>query len=733
MNRKTLILCIVTLAAMFVAVGVAVIVLYSGTESTSMSKSMDLGSRYALLPAVPSDAVAVCCLSEAADMADSPLGGFSFPAALLESFAAGKFASMASEPIAVSLHYSGKLIPLYVFETGRTGQPSDEVSEFMSFAKQHGLHAESLTDGVGVDRSIVLASPLEGLVSSSVRHMEQGLSVMDAKGFADAAEMSMSDCVMFFANSSARVLLRGALKSVTSSMADFFSSLSEWTIVDLSQADRNSLSAQVLTSYSSDVSDFMNVFDAIEPSSCKASSFLPSYVLTAVSVPMEDPMAYIEAYKAYLDSKQNLASYNRTSRLLSDETGVQVESFVKRLGIKEAVNASFRCGSGIEKVNLVRIARTDTLIAHKTGADELENCAGKVMSYSYGGYLAAAFGAQWKLKDESFFTYHDGWIISGSEVGVKEYVSGRALEYTLESWLADAGIEDMMSVSGAVASCYVSLNQPQGALRNDFTKAVIDTYRQSDASPLFLTLRHDRKKTVADLNVTSTQMKKVRAPKYQRDTLVVVPKGPFTVKNSATGKNNQFYQNSHLSICLRDEKGKDMWGVVFKEKLCGTAHNIDYYGNGKLQIIFGAGSKVYVIDRLGKFVQGFPIDLGKEILLGPDVYDFSGANAYNIMVLHKDNTIEMYNLKARKPSSWQGITLDEKIKALPERILVGGRNFWVVRTSLQALIYPFNGGTPITEFEGDKMIKPDSEVKVVDASTVEVSCYDGQDRTVRLK
>ena len=127
------------------------------------------------------------------------------------------------------------------------------------------------------------------------------------------------------------------------------------------------------------------------------------------------------------------------------------------------------------------------------------------------------------------------------------------------------------------------------------------------------------------------------------------------------------------------------------------------------------------------------MDLGKKILLGPDVYDFNGTNKYNIVVLHDDKTIEMYNLKGSKPESWKGIRSNETIKALPERITVGGKSFWVVRTSIQTLIYPFVGGEPLSVFEGDKRIRPDSEVKVLDITSVEVECYDGKHRTVKLK
>ena len=125
-------------------------------------------------------------------------------------------------------------------------------------------------------------------------------------------------------------------------------------------------------------------------------------------------------------------------------------------------------------------------------------------------------------------------------------------------------------------------------------------------------------------DILRLRMEKTKAPAFERDTTVTVPAGPFEVKNSGTGKMNRFYQNSHMALCLSEE-GKDLWGVPFKEKLCGTAHNVDYYANGKLQILFGAGSKLYLIDRLGRYVTGFPVDLKKDILLGPDVYDFNGT------------------------------------------------------------------------------------------------------------
>jgi hypothetical protein len=65
--------------------------------------------------------------------------------------------------------------------------------------------------------------------------------------------------------------------------------------------------------------------------------------------------------------------------------------------------------------------------------------------------------------------------------------------------------------------------------------------------------------------------------------------------------------------------------------------------------------------------------------------------------------------------------------------VAGGSSYWVVRTSIQTLIYPFYGGEPLTSFKGEQMIRPDSEILAVDASTLEAVCYDGKKRTVKLK
>ena len=99
---------------MLVGIGIAVSVLYSGVSNSrnkEVEKVMD-ESRFRLLPAVPSDAVMLCCFSDAQKASEGIYGESKFPAAL-------KATGLKLGRMTVSLHYSGRLSSLYVLDLGK--------------------------------------------------------------------------------------------------------------------------------------------------------------------------------------------------------------------------------------------------------------------------------------------------------------------------------------------------------------------------------------------------------------------------------------------------------------------------------------------------------------------------------------------------------------------------------------------------------------------------------------
>ena len=732
MSRRFLIFCFSALAAMVLMIVAAVAFLYQDEESRVPVKY-----RYALSYAVPSNAVMVCFLSEASSLSSPVFSSFEFPGALAEFLRSGEAGNLAERPVALSLHYSGSLTPLYVFDAGPAlDSASEEVSALMDFACRKGFQAEYVDcsetghDGPLSAHGVVMIAKTKTQINIAKNHMHEGRSLMDAAGFAEVARNAPED-VLFVPYEHAKVLLQNVLKRKYFPVASFFQSFAGWARISL-EHERSFACVQDYV----EGSDFMSVLAHDAPAVSSLSSILPSYTVFALTLPMRDMDSYLSLYSAYLESSKRKVAARILQEELTKKTGLSPERFAERLGVKEVASASFVCGDRLETVNLVKVDHADTLLLRGTGDSSLGG-APKTRPYAFAEYVASVFGNHFSLSDESCFTYMDGWLITGSHRGVDEYVNGLALEYPLKTYMADAGREDLLAER--VSSCVVYVNVPAGSgyMADVLTKdlhAFHDAFKgDAEYAPMLLSVFNKNGLMHTDLTAFQLELERSRAPRFERDTEVTVPEGPFRVINSGTGRTNLFYQQSNGAICLKEEDGKGIWGVPFRHSLCGTAHNIDYYANGNKQILFGAGSSLYLIDRQGRFVKGFPTDLGKEILIGPDVYDFNGVNAYNVLVLHKDNTVEMYNLKGRKPDSWLGIAPDETVKSLPERLVVGGKTFWVVRTSRQTLIYPFYGGAPLNSFKGDRMFLPTAEVKVRNSTTVEAECYDGKVRTLKVK
>lgn len=177
--------------------------------------------------------------------------------------------------------------------------------------------------------------------------------------------------------------------------------------------------------------------------------------------------------------------------------------------------------------------------------------------------------------------------------------------------------------------------------------------------------------------------------------------GPFEVKNCATGKMNFLLLSDGNLTLTETNTDALLWSRPFTGHLAGKAATVDFFANGKLQFLFISGNSLHLYDRLGRVVEGFPVTLKKTVLLGPAVYDFNGQRKYNIIVLNRDNTIDMYNLQGEMPASWKGIAPKEKILGLPEYREVAGKSYWIVHTETNTQVYGFYAGEPLKVLEGN--------------------------------
>ena len=709
MSRKSLILCLSVLGVVLVFVGAAVAVLYSGVDDSQEVISDDVPS---VLSAVPADAMLVAC-GKAAGLC--------------------QFSDVLADQLkrcdaAVSLHYSGRLHSLSVVDVRKIDANVQDA--LRCYLVQQGK-------SVAQEGRLILFSSSENILKSAVRHLAEGVSVMDAPGFTDAYESVKGQSILLVPGQHARRLMSSVFTSKVYKHASFLSKIADWYAFMIREDHGLSFFGNLI--YDGDPDELLTAFEDCVPGVPEFADYLPSYTLYALTLPMANHGTFREDFQVFADSRNNLKPMLARQNELKKKNGVSPMELFDRLGVKELATAGIMIRSRLERVILIRIdSRNADLIFRDPSITTMRGYVSKLHTWKYQSYVSSVYGNMFAIADESCFTYRNGWLIIGSRSAIDEYVTHNALEYTLSEYVAHAGRKSLLTASPAIALAYFSLTAEKDKLSDYMNKGMTDGLKafigEPEYSPVVFHIGRSEDTMTSSLDIYGLTLGRTKAPTTSRDTTVIVPKRPFPVLKSSNGKSHKFYQNDYKSLCLRDENGKNLWGVPFDKTICGRAHGVDVHDNGREHIIFGAGSSLYVIDRPGRYVTGFPLDLKKEICLGPDVYEISGQKC--AAVLHTDNTLELYTLpKGKRPSFWHTIDLDdETIKSLPETLTAGQKDFWIVRTAIQTLIFPIGGGKALTNFKGDAKIRPDSEVLIrEDGETVEVNCYDGKRRTVNLK
>lgn len=754
MNRRTLIVCISVLVLLIAFIVGAVTVLYSGSDDSEQLSDKEMfekaSSERPLLCAVPSDAAMVLygsSLKETMAALDdstyltgalfSGTGRASFRKYLTEASALmknGRLGALKGAEAVLSMHYSGDLVPLLVVDAGKI--PSDSsggIWEMIKAADSSGV--AHVIIGKGSERTpalrkkvLVAFSSSEPLVRSCERHVESGASVLDNSGCPALALALDGDLTVFVNNSYASKLASSFLSRDFRAYSSFMKSYSEWTGFSFESLSSKRLVLSGNASAVDSPSYFSNVYRRLLPGKASVYSVLPLATQTSYSLQLENVDAYVQVYRKYLDAAGKIEKNRMKSAVLKKDAGLDPEIWARALDIKEMARASVPVGNGYEPVLLYRPGKQDLSIMFK-GQDitSLKNYSGEVLDYQYRGFASNVFGAIFDVPDSSYI-YSSGWIIAGRPEALSVFSTvGK------RKTLADAGIS--FPADGTVFQAYCSLS-PE-TLSGIVGKGLMDSASRilegvASCPAVFSVYPGEAFRMELDISRIEYTGARDEAPAMVKDTVVNVPKGPFKVKNCGTGKVNLFSQQSNNYLVLKEENGKGIWGVPFQSPICGAVSEIDYFGNGKIQFLFASGSSLYLIDRLGRFVKPFPVDLGKEILIGPAAYDFTGAHGYTAVVLHKDNTIGMYDLHGKTPSSWKGIKSEETIKSLPELLRVKGKRFWVVRTSVRTVVYGFNGGFPVYNPDGNKMIRPDAKVNVNEDGSVTALCYDGKERALKL-
>ncbi len=166
------------------------------------------------------------------------------------------------------------------------------------------------------------------------------------------------------------------------------------------------------------------------------------------------------------------------------------------------------------------------------------------------------------------------------------------------------------------------------------------------------------------------------------------------VKSHVNRSNEILIQDSLNDLSLLSAEGKALWKMPVGDKIVSEVTQVDFYDNGKLQYFFATRDAFHLIDRLGNYVESYPIRLEGIQVDHVSVIDYDNSRNYRFMVADERGRMWMFDKHGKNLEGWQPKDGGGKMAMPPRHHRIKGRDFIVaIRADGNVLVMNRRGET----------------------------------------
>ncbi len=181
---------------------------------------------------------------------------------------------------------------------------------------------------------------------------------------------------------------------------------------------------------------------------------------------------------------------------------------------------------------------------------------------------------------------------------------------------------------------------------------------------------------------------------------------PQIVKNHYNGEDEIFIQDENNQFYLISNSGKILWKKSIDGTIIGNVHQVDMLKNNKLQMAFVTENKLYIVDRNGNNLKGYPKTLSKKAIVGLSVFDYDKNKNYRFMIPTADADILLLNMQGEVPSDWN-YSGTANITTPLQYFNVKGKDYIVTADKEKAVI---------VNRKGEKRVSPKGNTKGIETA-----------------
>ena len=153
---------------------------------------------------------------------------------------------------------------------------------------------------------------------------------------------------------------------------------------------------------------------------------------------------------------------------------------------------------------------------------------------------------------------------------------------------------------------------------------------------------------------------------------------PLLVRNHTNDSKEILVQDANNTLYLITNSGRELWKIPIDEPVIGDVFQVDTYKNNKLQYLFVTKTQLHLIDRLGNYVDNYPVPLRSEASAGIGLFDYDNNLKYRILIPCSDKNAYMYDIDGKVIKGWEYQGSEHIVNTPPYHFRIANKDYIVL-------------------------------------------------------
>lgn len=601
-----------------------------------------------------------------------------------------------------SLHLSGagKYNWLWLSEGGPALEQAISEKYPQAFSYQEMAYAQETIYAFGKGDSLLYLASFKGLLAFSTSKTLVEMAIRQEQASFGLLEDSSFTKVRKLAGAQAPLNLYLQMDPLSEANTqwwgdkswDFPKELGSWTELDLESEEDRLFFTGVMDYHSS---HFSQVFQSVRPQESQGQKVVPQNVALWVRYNFHNSAQWLRNYQDYLDKKGRLSDYRQRLDQIADQPAPTLT------GLVDTEMGYFRAGKGANG------SQPFAYFKLRPGAEQpYQALAPLIDSNQISGYrghiihrlkaqnlLPRVFGSLFVDFHYPFFTLHQGYLLFSNDlVGLQSLINDLQADKNLASSSSYQSLQDelpkrshlgvLLSNPGAVE--WLKEKLPRYAANLSLAQDSLNNLRWS-----LWQLKVAEEGVLSNGVLWHEKPLKEKVVRAWSISIGAEPIGsPQILYNHRSKKMDVAIQDKEHRLHLIDRSGRESWTYQLDGPILGDIQQIDIYKNNKYQMVFNTAQKLYVVDLLGRDVEGFPYALPQPATAPVGVFNYDQARNYRLVVPCGPDLLNI-DVEGKLVDGWQFETANADIISQPQHFSVAGKDI-IVCLNAEGKLYQLN-------------------------------------------